>query len=78
MNVKIIKPDTTLYDGPATLLQLPGTGGLFEILENHAPIISSLAEGRIRLQAEGQKEQVFDIKAGVVKGQKNDILILAQ
>ncbi|MBQ6098229.1 MAG: hypothetical protein IKR83_06800 [Bacteroidales bacterium] len=78
MNVKIIKPDTTLYDGPATLLQLPGTGGLFEILENHAPIISSLAEGRIRLQAEGEKEQVFDIKAGVVKGQKNDILILAQ
>ena len=78
MNVKIIKPDTTLYDGPATMLQLPGTGGLFEILENHAPIISSLAEGRIRLQAEGEKEQVFDIKAGVVKGQKNDILILAQ
>ena len=78
MNVKIIKPDTTLYDGPATLLQLPGTGGLFEILENHAPIISSLAEGRIRLQAEGEKEQVFDIKAGVVKGQKNDSLILAQ
>lgn len=78
MNVKIIKPDTTLYDGPATLLQLPGTGGLFEILENHAPIISSLAEGKIRLQAEGEKEQVFDIKAGVVKGQKNDILILAQ
>lgn len=78
MNVKIIKPDTTLYDGTATLVQLPGTGGLFEILENHAPIISSLAEGRIRLQAEGAEEEVFDIKAGVVKGQKNDILILVQ
>ena len=78
MNVKIIKPDTTLYDGTATLVQLPGTGGLFEILENHAPIISSLAEGRIRLQAEGVEEKVFDIKAGVVKGQKNDILILVQ
>jgi F0F1-type ATP synthase epsilon subunit len=47
-------------------------------LENHAPIISSLAEGRIRLQAEGAEEKVFDIKAGVVKGQKNDILILVQ
>ncbi len=78
MNVKIIKPDTTLYEGTATLVQLPGTGGLFEILENHAPIISSLAEGRIRLQAEGAEEKVFDIKAGVVKGQKNDILILVQ
>ena len=78
MNVKIIKPDTTLYDGPATLIQLPGTGGLFEIMGNHAPIISSLAEGKIRLQAEGETEKVFEIKAGVVKGQKNDILILVQ
>ena len=38
MNVKIIKPDSTLYDGPTTLIQLPGTCGLFELLENHAPI----------------------------------------
>ena len=78
MNVKIIKPDSTLYDGPATLIQLPGTGGLFELLENHAPIISSLAAGMIRLQAEGHEEKSFEIKAGVVKGQQNDILILVQ
>lgn len=78
MNVKIIKPDSTLYEGQATLLQLPGSNGLFEILENHAPIISSLASGKIRLQADGQEEKTFEIKAGIVKGQKNDILILAQ
>ena len=78
MQVKIIKPDTTLYEGSATLVQLSGTGGLFEILENHAPIISSLAAGKIRLQAEGQEEKIFEIKAGVVKGQENDILILVQ
>lgn len=78
MQVKIIKPDTTLYEGPATLVQLPGTGGLFEILENHAPIISSLAVGKIRLLTDGQEEKNFDIKAGVVKGQENDILILVQ
>ncbi len=78
MNVRIIKPDATLYEGPATLIQLPGTGGLFEILENHAPIISSLAAGQIRLQEEGAKEHVFNIKAGVVKGQQNEILIMVQ
>ena len=78
MQVKIIKPDTILYEGPATLIQLPGTGGLFEILENHAPIISSLAAGSIRLQTYDQEEKVFEIKAGVVKGQENDILILVQ
>lgn len=78
MNVRIIKPDATLYEGPASLIQLPGTNGLFELLENHAPIISSLAAGRIRLQADGANEQVFEIKAGVVKGQQNDILIMVQ
>ena len=78
MQVKIIKPDSTLFEGAATLVQLPGTNGLFEILNNHAPIISSLAEGEIRLIAEGGEEKTFEIKAGVVKGQKNDILILVQ
>ena len=77
MNVKIIKPDNTLYDGAATLLQLPGTSGLFEILENHAPIISSLAAGQVRL-LNGDKELLFDIRGGVVKGQQNDILLLVQ
>ena len=78
MNVRIIKPDTTLYEGPATLVQLPGTNGLFELLENHAPIIASLAAGRIRLLVDGEGEKLFDIKAGVVKGQQNEILILVQ
>jgi len=77
MNVRIIKPDSTVFEGQASLLQLPGTNGLFEILENHAPIISSLAPGKIRIQTD-DGEKTFDIKAGVVKGQKNDILVLVQ
>lgn len=77
MNVRIIKPDSTVFEGQASLLQLPGSNGLFEILENHAPIISSLASGKIRIQTD-DGEKTFDIKAGVVKGQKNDILVLVQ
>ncbi|MCR5444116.1 MAG: hypothetical protein K6E96_00335 [Bacteroidales bacterium] len=78
MKVKITKPDSTLYDGEAKLIQLPGTGGLFEILNNHAPIISSLGRGAIRLVADDDQEQTFDIRGGVVKGQQNDLLILVQ
>ena len=77
MKVKITKPDSTLYDGEAKLVQLPGTGGLFEILNNHAPIISSLTKGTIRLVADSG-EQSFDIRGGVVKGQQNDLMILVQ
>ena len=78
MKVKITKPDSTLFEGDATLLQLPGTGGLFEILQNHAPIISSLSKGTLRLATDSDETKTFDIRGGVVKGQKNDILILVQ
>ena len=77
MRVIISKPDTTLYDGDAKLVQLPGTGGLFEMLDNHAPIISSLGKGTIRL-VNNEGEKTFDIRGGVVKGQQNDLMILVQ
>ena len=78
MKVKITKPDSTVFEGEAKLLQLPGTGGLFEILQNHAPIISSLSNGTIRLVTNDDETKTFDIRGGVVKGQQNDILILVQ
>ena len=78
MKDKITKPDSTLYDGEAKLVQLPGTGGLFEILNNHAPIISALSRGTMRLIKDNDEEMTFDIRGGVVKGQQNDILILVQ
>lgn len=77
MRVIISKPDTTLYDGDAKLVQLPGTGGLFEMLDNHAPIISSLGKGTIRL-VNNEGEKTFEIRGGVVKGQQNDLMILVQ
>ena len=78
MKVKITKPDSTVYEGEAKLLQLPGSSGLFEILQNHAPIISSLGKGTIRLVTNDDETKTFDIRGGVVKGQQNDILILVQ
>ena len=78
MKVTITKPDSTLYDGEAKLVQLPGTGGLFEILNNHAPIVSSLARGTVRLVLDDNSEQTFDIRGGVAKGQQNELLILVQ
>lgn len=78
MKVKITKPDASLYDGEAKLVQLPGTGGLFEVLNNHAPIISSLKQGTLRLIDNQGNEHAFDIRGGVVKSQQNDLIILVQ
>ncbi len=77
MKVTITKPDATLYDGEASLVQLPGTDGLFEIMNNHAPIIAALKTGEIRL-VEADGEQRFAIRAGVVQGQQNKVVILVQ
>lgn len=78
MKIKITKPDTTLFEGEAKTLKLPGTAGAFEMLENHAPIISSLSKGTITLLTKEDETKTFDIRGGVVKGQKNDILLLVQ
>jgi len=78
MKVKITKPDTTLFEGEAKTLKLPGTAGAFEMLQNHAPIISSLAKGTITILTDKDETKTFDIRGGVVKGQKNDILLLVQ
>ncbi|MBR1792675.1 MAG: F0F1 ATP synthase subunit epsilon [Bacteroidales bacterium] len=78
MKVTITKPDSTLYEGDARLLQLPGSGGIFEIMKNHAPIISTLKQGSIRLVKEDGETVSFQVRGGVVKGQRNEIMILAQ
>ena len=78
MKIKITKPDSILFEGEAKLVQLPGMGGKFEILGNHAPIISSLSAGEIRMVSSDNTEQTFAIRGGVVKGQHNDLMLLVQ
>ena len=78
MKIKITKPDNSLFEGEVKLVQLPGTGGLLEILDNHAPSISSLSKGTLRLIDTADQEHTFDIRGGVIKGQLNDLLILVQ
>ncbi len=78
MKIKITKPDTTLFEGEAKLVQLPGTGGKFEVLENHAPIISALEAGDIRIVGNDNAEQTFTIRGGIVKSQQNDMMLLVQ
>ena len=78
MKVKITKPDSTVFEGEVKQIHLPGVGGRFEMLENHAPIISALSQGTLRVVTPEGQEKLFDIRGGVIKGQKNDILILVQ
>ncbi len=77
MNLEIITPDTSIYEGEAELVQLPGIDGSFEILNNHAPLISALKKGKIKIKRDG-KEEFFEINGGVIEVLENKVLILAE
>lgn len=78
MKLNIITPEDILYDGEIKSVQLQGTDGKFQILNNHAPIISALSKGQIRITDSENKEITFDINGGLVEMSKNKIQILAQ
>ena len=78
MKLEITTPDKQVFSGDAVLVQLPGSDGLFEILHNHAPMISSLGKGKIKVQDEAGKLQFFEIRGGVCEVRDNIIMVLAE
>jgi F-type H+-transporting ATPase subunit epsilon len=78
MRLEIITPETTLFAGDVSLVQLPGIDGSFEILDNHAPLISVLSTGKVKIQDAAKQTQFFDIKGGVVEVLFNKVLVLAE
>lgn len=78
MKLEIITPVSTLFTGEVSLVQLPGIDGLFEILKSHAPLVSALKEGRVKVVDDQNQEQFFDIRGGVVEVSHDKILLLAE
>jgi F-type H+-transporting ATPase subunit epsilon len=77
MIVEITTPDKEIFSGNASLIQLPGTDGLFEILENHAAMVAALAKGKIKMVSEGET-LFFEINGGVLEVLKNRVQVLAE
>ena len=78
MKLSLVTPEKELFSGEITLVALPGVDGSFELMNNHAPIISALGEGKIKIIETSGNEQFFDIKNGVVECSKNNVIILAE
>ncbi len=77
MTLEILTPDKKVYEGEANSVTLPGTMGSFEILNHHAPIISTLEDGKLIVRNAG-KEDVFFINGGVVEASNNKVVVLAE
>lgn len=78
MLLEIITPDKKVFAGEVKLVQLPGSKGNFEILKNHAPIISTLDKGILRIVEMNDNEKIFEVDGGVVENKSNKIIVLVE
>lgn len=77
MQLTILTPDKPIFDGTIVSVTVPGTSGAFQILKDHAPIISTLEDGNVLIQT-GNEEKTIGIKGGVVEVSNNKIILLAE
>lgn len=78
MKLDITTPDQQLFSGEANLVQMPGLDGLFEVLENHAPMVAALKKGKIKVQKTDGDIEFYDINGGTAEVLHNNILVLAE
>ena len=77
MEIEIITPEKELFKGEVSSAKFPGTDGGFEILKNHAPIVSTLSKGEIKVTLINKDSKKFEINGGVIEMQNNKIIVLA-
>lgn len=78
MNLQIITPGTRIYEGEVKLVQVPGSKGSFQVLKNHAPIISTLEQGEVKIIDDRDHIELISIGGGVIEVKNNEIVILAE
>ena len=77
LNVEIITPSKSAYKGECQSITLPGTIGNFQVLFNHAPLLSALEIGKIKIDESADKKVEFVTGGGTVEVRNNRILVLA-
>jgi F-type H+-transporting ATPase subunit epsilon len=78
MNLEIVTPDNKVYEGEITSIALPGIDGSFQILNNHAPIVSALGTGKMTIIDSENKTKEYNISGGVVEMNNNKVIVLAE
>lgn len=78
MNLEILTPEKKLYSGEVYGVQMPGISGSFEVLDKHAPLISALKPGRIKVLKDKQHTSTFDIQGGFVEVLNNRVTVLVE
>ena len=78
MQLELLTPAKKIFSGEVKLVKLPGSIGSFEILNNHAPIISALTNGELKIETESGETLCYSVEGGVVETLNNHIVILVE
>lgn len=77
MKVELLTPDKVLFDDEAVSVSLPGVDGRFQLLNLHAAMVSSLAEGEVVIEDSKNEKHSFSINGGILEILNNKAIILA-
>jgi len=79
MNLEILTPEKKLFSGDVYGVQLPGVSGLFEVMEKHAPLVSALKAGRVKVLKDNKSHLAyFTIQSGFVEVVHNKVTVLVE
>jgi F-type H+-transporting ATPase subunit epsilon len=77
IHVDIVSAEGQIFSGEATLVVVPGAQGDLGIAPRHAPLLTTLRSGEVRVQSEGQAEQAFWVGGGTLEVQPKTVTVLA-
>ena len=78
MYLEILSPEEKIFSGEVDSVIFPGSEGQFQVLNNHAPIVSSLSSGKIDYIVEKTKKHTIDVKGGIVEVLDNKVNALIE
>jgi F-type H+-transporting ATPase subunit epsilon len=77
MKIEIVTPDMKIFEGEIKSVRVPGKKGSFQVLKDHAPIVSTLENGPVIMVDPEGKETIYEIDGGVIEVKANKIILLA-
>jgi len=78
MNITVLTPDKEIFSGAIKSVKVPGQDGQFQVLKNHAAIVSALAEGEVTIAKEDGSKIKFQIEKGFLEVLRNEVSLLVQ
>ena len=78
MVLEILTPEQKIFSGDVYGVQLPGIAGLFEVLEKHAPLVSALKAGNLKILKDKTQTTSYTIKSGFVEVLNNKTTVLVE